>query len=103
MRWLQREQAPELQVTLTPDGQGAIPTGPAGTPGATGEVELQVLGAEPAAGTVNSATGCSGVRRSTAPPCSPGHAVQLGGAECKGLAAAPGLDAPGEYFIFSVQ
>lgn len=49
-----------------------------------------MLGAEVAAGTFNSAAGCSGVVHSTAPPCSPGHAAELGGAECKGLAAAPG-------------
>lgn len=80
--------------------QGAIPAGSAGTSGAIGEVELQVLGAEPAAGT---APGCSGMGHSTAPPHSPGHAAELGGAECKGLAAASGPAAPGEYFIFSVQ
>lgn len=43
----------ELCTGCGKSSQGAIPAGPAGTSGATGEVELQVLGAEPAAGTVN--------------------------------------------------
>lgn len=100
-------QLPSRGSALSPDGQGAIPTGPPGTPGTsyswTGEVELQVLGAEPAAGTVYCAAGCSGMGHSTAPPRSPRHAAEPGGAERKGLAAAPGPAAPGEYFIFSVQ
>lgn len=46
--WQQRQQAPELWVSLHRDGQGVIPAGPAGPPGATGEAELWVLGADPA-------------------------------------------------------
>lgn len=70
-------------LALTPDGQGAVPAGPAGIPGVAGEVELQVLAAEPAAGTVNSAASYSGVGHSIAPARSPQHAVELwGGRVC---------------------
>lgn len=86
---------------VSPRQLGAIPAVAPGAPGVAGEAEVQLLGAEPSAGTIQC---CHllwhGAERS---PTTPYRQAASRGAGHKGLAAASGLAAPGKYFIFSVQ
>lgn len=78
-----------------------MPAVPPGTPGVAGEAEMQFVGAEPSAGTVHCChlLWC-GAEHS---PMTLYRQAASWGAGHKGLAAASGLTAPGQYFIFSVQ